>query len=160
MDQAKKTYQNGLKELSQGKKQYEQGKAAYDSQYAEAQAKIQAGEEGLVTYRAELDKGRAGYQTLLNTIEALKAQAAGGSGQDPDQENPNQDQELLQKIQVMEQQAQETKKTLDAKEQDYQTQKAGLDAAKQKLASGKAELDQAKAKSTPVKQSLPVQPQV
>ena len=122
LDQAKKTYQNGLKELSQGKKQYEQGKAAYDSQYAEAQAKIQAGEEGLVTYRA------------------------GGSGQDPDQENPNQDQELLQKIQVMEQQAQETKKTLDAKEQDYQTQKAGLDAAKQKLASGKAELDQAKAK--------------
>ena len=84
MDQAKKTYQNGLKELSQGKKQYEQGKAAYDSQYAEAQAKIQAGEEGLVTYRAELDKGWAGYQTLLNTIEALKAQAAGGSGQDPD----------------------------------------------------------------------------
>ena len=146
LDQAKKTYQNGLKELSQGKKQYEQGKAAYDSQYAEAQAKIQAGEEGLVTYRAELDKGWAGYQTLLNTIEALKAQAAGGSGQDPDQENPNQDQELLQKIQVMEQQAQETKKTLDAKEQDYQTQKAGLDAAKQKLASGKAELDQAKAK--------------
>lgn len=146
MDQAKKTYQNGLKELSQGKKQYEQGKAAYDSQYAEAQAKIQAGEEGLVAYRAELDKGWAGYQTLLNTIEALKAQAAGGSGQDPDQENPNQDQELLQKIQVMEQQAQETKKTLDAKEQDYQTQKAGLDAAKQKLASGKAELDQAKAK--------------
>ena len=146
MDQAKKTYQNGLKELSQGKKQYEQGKAAYDSQYAEAQAKIQAGEEGLVTYRAELDKGWAGYQTLLNTIEALKAQAAGGSGQDPDQENPNQDQELLQKIQVMEQQAQETKKTLDAKEQDYQIQKAGLDAAKQKLASGKAELDQAKAK--------------
>ena len=102
LDQAKKTYQNGLKELSQGKKQYEQGKAAYDSQYAEAQAKIQAGEEGLVTYRAELDKGWAGYQTLLNTIEALKAQAAGGSGQDPDQENPNQDQELLQKIQVME----------------------------------------------------------
>ena len=146
LDQAKKTYQNGLKELSQGKKQYEQGKAAYDSQYAEAQAKIQAGEEGLVTYRAELDKGWAGYQTLLNTIEALKAQAAGGSGQDPDQENPNQDQELLQKIQVMEQQAQETKKTLDAKEQDYQIQKAGLDAAKQKLASGKAELDQAKAK--------------
>ena len=146
LDQAKKTYQNGLKELSQGKKQYEQGKAAYDSQYAEAQAKIQAGEEGLVTYRAELDKGWAGYQTLLNTIEALKAQAAGGSGQDPDQENPNQDQELLQKIQVMEQQAQETKKTLDAKEQDYQTQKAGLDAAKQKLANGKAELDQAKAK--------------
>ena len=145
-DQAKKTYQNGLKELSQGKKQYEQGKAAYDSQYAEAQAKIQAGEEGLVTYRAELDKGWAGYQTLLNTIEALKAQAEGGSGQDPDQENPNQDQELLQKIQVMELQAQETKKTLDAKEQDYQTQKAGLDAAKQKLASGKAELDQAKAK--------------
>ena len=146
LDQAKKTYQNGLKELSRGKKQYEQGKAAYDSQYAEAQAKIQAGEEGLVTYRAELDKGWAGYQTLLNTIEALKAQAAGGSGQNPDQENPNQDQELLQKIQVMEQQAQETKKTLDAKEQDYQTQKAGLDAAKQKLASGKAELDQAKAK--------------
>ena len=153
LDQAKKTYQNGLKELSQGKKQYEQGKAAYDSQYAEAQAKIQAGEEGLVTYRAELDKGWAGYQTLLNTIEALKAQAAGGSGQNPDQENPNQDQEnpnqdqeLLQKIQVMELQAQETKKTLDAKEQDYQTQKAGLDAAKQKLASGKAELDQAKAK--------------
>ena len=146
LDQAKKTYQNGLKELSQGKKQYEQGKAAYDSQYAEAQAKIQAGEEGLVTYRAELDKGWAGYQTLLNTIEALKAQAEGGSGQDPDQENPNQDQELLQKIQVMELQAQETKKTLDAKEQDYQTQKAGLDAAKQKLASGKAELDQAKAK--------------
>ena len=73
LDQAKKTYQNGLKELSQGKKQYEQGKAAYDSQYAEAQAKIQAGEEGLVTYRAELDKGWAGYQTLLNTIEALKA---------------------------------------------------------------------------------------
>lgn len=137
LDQAKKTYQNGLKELSQGKKQYEQGKAAYDSQYAEAQAKIQAGEEGLVTYRAELDKGWARYQTLLNTIEALKAQAAGGSGQD---------QELLQKIQVMGQQAQETKKTLDAKEQDYQTQKAGLDAAKQKLASGKAELDQAKAK--------------
>ena len=153
LDQAKKTYQNGLKELSQGKKQYEQGKAAYDSQYAEAQAKIQAGEEDLVTYRAELDKGWAGYQTLLNTIEALKAQAAGGSGQNPDQENPNQDQEnpnqdqeLLQKIQVMELQAQETKKTLDAKEQDYQTQKAGLDAAKQKLASGKAELDQAKAK--------------
>lgn len=146
LDQAKKTYQNGLKELSQGKKQYEQGKAAYDSQYAEAQAKIQAGEEGLVTYRAELDKGWAGYQALLNSIEALKAQAAGGSGQDPDQENLNQDQELLQKIQVMEQQAQETKKTLDAKEQDYQTQKAGLDAAKQKLASGKAELDQAKAK--------------
>ena len=139
LDQAKKTYQNGLKELSQGKKQYEQGKAAYDSQYAEAQAKIQAGEEGLVTYRAELDKGWAGYQTLLNTIEALKAQAAGGSGQNPDQE-------LLQKIQAMELQAQETKKTLDAKEQDYQTQKAGLDAAKQKLASGKAELDQAKAK--------------
>lgn len=137
LDQATKTYQNGLKELSQGKKQYEQGKAAYDSQYAEAQAKIQAGEEGLVTYRAELDKGWARYQTLLNTIEALKAQAAGGSGQD---------QELLQKIQVMGQQAQETKKTLDAKEQDYQTQKAGLDAAKQKLASGKAELDQAKAK--------------
>ena len=137
LDQAKKTYQNGLKELSQGKKQYEQGKATYDSQYAEAQAKIQAGEEGLVTYRAELDKGWARYQTLLNTIEALKAQAAGGSGQD---------QELLQKIQVMGQQAQETKKTLDAKEQDYQTQKAGLDAAKQKLASGKAELDQAKAK--------------
>ena len=81
LDQAKKTYQNGLKELSQGKKQYEQGKAAYDSQYAEAQAKIQAGEEGLVTYRAELDKGWAGYQTLLNTIEALKAQAAGGSGE-------------------------------------------------------------------------------
>ena len=127
LDQAKKTYQNGLKELSQGKKQYEQGKAAYDSQYAEAQAKIQAGEEGLVTYRAELDKGWAGYPNQ-------------------DQENPNQDQELLQKIQVMEQQAQETKKTLDAKEQDYQTQKAGLDAAKQKLASGKAELDQAKAK--------------
>ena len=146
MDQAKKTYQNGLKELSQGKKQYEQGKATYDSQYAEAQAKIQAGEEGLVTYRAELDKGWAGYQTLLNTIEALKAQAEGGSGQDPDQENPNQDQELLQKIQIMELQAQETKKTLDAKEQDYQAQKAGLDAAKQKLASGKAELDQAKAK--------------
>ena len=153
LDQAKKTYQNGLKELSQGKKQYEQGKAVYDSQYAEAQAKIQAGEEGLVTYRAELDKGWAGYQTLLNTIEALKAQAAGGSGQNPDQENPNQDQEnpnqdqeLLQKIQVMELQAQETKKTLDAKEQDYQTQKAGLDAAKQKLANGKAELDQAKAK--------------
>ena len=118
LDQAKKTYQNGLKELSQGKKQYEQGKATYDSQYAEAQAKIQAGEEGLVTYRAELDKGWAGYQTLLNTIEALKAQAEGGSGQDPDQENPNQDQELLQKIQVMELQAQETKKTLDAKEQD------------------------------------------
>ncbi|MEI3334890.1 MAG: hypothetical protein V8R24_06795 [Dorea longicatena] len=86
LDQAKKTYQNGLKELSQGKKQYEQGKAAYDSQYAEAQAKIQAGEEGLVTYRAELDKGWAGYQTLLNTIEALKAQVAGGSGQNPDQD--------------------------------------------------------------------------
>lgn len=146
LDQAKKTYQNGLKELFQGKKQYEQGKAAYDSQYAEAQAKIQAGEEGLVTYRAELDKGWAGYQTLMNTIEALKAQAAGGSGQNPDQENPDQDQELLQKIQAMELQAQETKKTLDAKEQDYQTQKARVDAAKQKLASGKAELDQAKAK--------------
>ena len=119
LDQAKKTYQNGLKELSQGKKQYEQGKAAYDSQYAEAQAKIQAGEEGLVTYRAELDKGWAGYQTLLNTIEATKRhRQKGGSGQDPDQENPNQDQELLQKIQVMELQAQETKKTLDAKEQE------------------------------------------
>lgn len=161
LDQAKKTYQNGLKELSQGKKQYEQGKAAYDSQYAEAQAKIQAGEEGLVTYRAELDKGWAGYQTLLNTIEALKAQAAGGSGQDPDQENPNQDQELLQKIQVMEQQAQETKKTLDAKEQDYQTQKAGLDAAKQKLTSaaasiesGQKQLDASKAELKAQEQTL------
>ena len=137
LDQAKKTYQDGLKQLNQGKKQYEQGKAAYDAQSAEAQTQIQTGEQGLATYRTELDKGWAGYQTLLNTMEALKAQAA---------QQPEQDQELLQKIQAMELQAQETKKTLDAKEQDYQAKKAELDVAKQKLASGKEELDQAKAK--------------
>ena len=131
-----------------------------DSQYAEAQAEIQAGEEGLVTYRAELDKGWAGYQTLLNTIEALKAQAEGGSGQDPDQENPNQDQELLQKIQVMELQAQETKKTLDAKEQDYQTQRPDLMQQSKSSQVGKLSLTRQKRSWTPVKQSLPVQPQV
>ena len=155
LDQAKKTYQSGLKQLNQGKKQYEQGKAAYDSQSAEAQTQIQTGEQGLATYRTELDKGWEGYQTLLNTIEVLKAQAAGkdSTEQQPGQDQgtgavqqPEQDQELLQKIQVMELQAQETKNTLDAKEQDYQAKKAELDAAKKKLTSGKAELDQAKAK--------------
>ena len=135
LDQAKQTYQSGLKQLEQGKKQYEQGKSAYDAQSAEAQAQIQTGEQGLATYRAELDKGWDGYQNLLNMIKALKAQAAG-------EEN----QELLQQIQAMELQAQETKKTLDTQEQDYQAKKAELDAAKQKLASSKAELDQAKAK--------------
>ena len=69
--------------MVQGRKvrQYEQGKAAYDAQSAGAKAQIQSGEQGLVVYRAELDKGWAGYQELLNTIEALKAQAAGAAGQ-------------------------------------------------------------------------------
>ena len=72
LDEAKKTYQNGLQQLEQGKKQYEQGKAAYDSRYAEAQAQIQTGEQGLAVYRTELDQGWDGYQTLLKNIEALK----------------------------------------------------------------------------------------
>lgn len=181
LDQAKQTYESGLKQLEQGKKQYEQGKAAYDAQSAGAKAQIQSGEQGLAVYRAELDKGWAGYQELLNTIEALKAQAAGAAGQidaqiteekeeseagaatdqiqDKEQQpgqNDNggtdtgsgndQNQELLRRIQALEQQAQETKQTLEAREQEYQAKKAELDAAKQKLASGKAELDQAKAK--------------
>ena len=156
LDQAEKAYQNGMTQLAQGKKQYEQGKAAYDSQSTEAQAQIQAGEQGLTAYREELDKGWTGYQTLLNTIEALKAQAAGGSEQNPGadpgqnsetdaEQQPDQDQELLQKIQAMELQAQETKKTLDEKELGYQEKKAELDKVKQKLAAGKTELDQAKA---------------
>ena len=150
LEQAKKTYQSGLTQLSQGKQQYEQAKAAYDAQSGEVQTQIQTGEQGLAAYRAELDKGWAGYQTLLNTIEALKAQAAGGSGQNPETgtdegQQPEQDPELLQKIQAMELQAQETKKTLDEKELGYQEKKAELDKAKQKLAAGKAELDQAKA---------------
>lgn len=61
LDEAKKTYQNGLQQLEQGKKQYEQGKAAYDSRYAEAQAQIQTGEQGLAVYRTELDQGWDGY---------------------------------------------------------------------------------------------------
>ena len=154
LDQAKKTYQNGLKELSQGKKQYEQGKAAYDSQYAEAQAKIQAGEEGLVAYRAELDKGWAGYQTLLNTIEALKAQAAGGSGQDPDQENPNQDQELLQKIQVMEQQLASGKAELDQAKAKLDASEAKLTSAAASIESGQKQLDAGKAELKAQEQTL------
>ena len=136
LDEAKKTYQNGLQQLEQGKKQYEQGKAAYDSRYAEAQAQIQTGEQGLAVYRTELDQGWDGYQTLLKNIEALKAQVSGET---------EQDQELSQKIRELETQAQETKQTLDAKEQDYQTKKSELDTAKQQLTNGKAELDQAKA---------------
>lgn len=136
LDAAKKTYQNGLQQLEQGKKQYEQGKAAYDAQYAEAQEQIQTGEQGLAVYRAELDQGWDGYQTLLKNIEALKAQVSGET---------EQDQELTQKIRELEAQAQETKQTLDAKEQDYQTKKNELDAVKQQLTNAKAELDQAKA---------------
>lgn len=151
LNQAKQTYESGLKKLEQGKNQYEQGKAAYDAQSTEAQAQIQTGEQGLSVYRAELDKGWAEYQTLVDTVEALKAQEAGAAGQNENGTNDTEsgndkNQELLQKIQVLEQQAQETKQTLDAKEQEYQTKKAELDAAKQTLVSGKAKLDQAKAK--------------
>lgn len=163
LDQAKQTYESGLKQLEQGKKQYEQGKSAYDAQSAEGRAQIQSGEQGLAVYRAELDKGWAGYQELLNTIEALKAQTAGAAEQNYAQiteekeesetaaatdtgSGNDQNQELLRRIQALEQQAQETKQTLEAREQEYRAKKAELDAAKQKLASGKAELDQAKAK--------------
>ena len=153
LDQAKKTYQDGLKQLEQGKRQYEQSKSAYDARNAETQEQIKTGEQGLATYRAELDKGWAGYQTLLNTIEALKAQAAGGTRQQPEPDSESDkkeqlepDQELLQKIQAMELQAQESKKTLDAKEADYKARKSEIDTARQKLESGRAELDQAKAK--------------
>ena len=98
--------------------------------------KHRTGEQGLAVYRAELDQGWDGYQTLLKNIEALKAQVSGET---------EQDQELTQKIRDLEAQAQETKQTLDAKEQDYQTKKNELDAVKQQLTNAKAELDQAKA---------------
>ena len=90
----------------------------------------------LAVYRAVLDQGWDGYQTLLKNIEALKAQVSGETEQDP---------ELTQKIRDLEAQAQETKQTLDAKEQDYQTKKNELDGIKQQLTNAKAELDQAKA---------------
>ena len=78
LDEAKKTYQNGLQQLEQGKKQYEQGKAAYDSRYAEAQAQIQTGEQGLAVYRTELDQGWDGYQTLLKKHRSIKKHRVSG----------------------------------------------------------------------------------
>ncbi len=76
---------------SREKSSMNRGKAAYDAQYAEAQEQIQTGEQGLAVYRAELDQGWDGYQTLLKNIEALKAQVSGET---------EQDQELTQKIRI------------------------------------------------------------
>ena len=76
LDEAKKTYQNGLQQLEQGKKQYEQGKAAYDSRYAEASGTDSRQENRVGVYRTELDQGWDGLSdTSERTIEALKAQA-------------------------------------------------------------------------------------
>ncbi len=149
LDAARAEYNAGLQKLSDGRAQYEQGLADFNASKPQAEAQIAEGEQGLATFRQELDNGWAGYNQILQQIADIEAQLSGQGG-DPGQEgNPGQgtggSEELKVKLAALQSQAAATKTELDAQEASYSRKSAELDAARQQLSDAQAQLTQTKA---------------
>lgn len=144
LDAARAEYQSGLQKVSDGKAQYEQGKADFEAGRAEAEAQIAAGEQGLLMFRQQLDAGWAGYQQLVQGIEAWEA-AKPEDETDADGAPTPEYAEWLVGLQKLQGEAQGTKAALDVQESQYSQSAAEVDSAKNQLAAAESQLVQTKA---------------
>lgn len=130
---AEKEYRDGLKKWEDGKKEYSAGKKKFQKTKISAQKSIKQGEEGLKTYRRQLDAKQKDYQTLLDSIVAMEANP-------PEEPSAEWDAAFMS----MKAQAQEAEKALSAAEADYNKKNDELQKSKEQLAAGEQKLKKSK----------------